>query len=370
MLPGADEFREIADIARIERQPLASVLMLTYNHEAHIAKAIEGVINQKTSFPFELIIGEDCSTDATRKIACQYQQRFPGIIRIIVSATNTGSRRNAKRIRDVARGKYVAYCEGDDSWHDAHKLQKQVTFLEANPDYGLVHSNYDALYVGKNLRIANWIHDAVLNDEDAFCEILTSKRVVITLTVCLRRSLLNEIVKEHNEIADPSWPMGDIQTWLEMARLAKVKYLPESLATHQYLPESATQSRDPERVYRFGVKMRELILHYINKYDCPPGVARQARAFNAVCLMQYAYYAGQGALMNGLLFDAKQHYRRIPLKNWLFYYGTTSRIAYHLVAPGVLLMKAIDKLRRICGIRDNLHRRPVKPYQAPKKPLR
>ena len=147
-----------------------------------------------------------------------------------------------------------------------------------------------------------------MNDEDAFCEILTNKRTILTLTVCLRRALLDKIAKLHKEITDPSWPMGDLQTWLEIARLAKVKYFPDSLATHQYLPESATQSRNPERVYRFGVKMRELLLHYLNKYDCPTEVARQTRAFNAVCLMQYAYYARQNALMDELLFDARQHY--------------------------------------------------------------
>src|SRR5207302_5327473 len=93
-----------------------------------------------------------------------------------------------------------------------------------------------------------------------------------------------------------------------IARLGKVKYLSESLATYRYLPESASQSCDPRRVYRFRVKVRDLMLHYLEKYNCPAAVAREAKAFSAVCLMRDAYYARETALMKVLLEDARGHY--------------------------------------------------------------
>ena len=351
---------EIVDSNQIAPKPVVSVLMVTYNHEQYIAEAIEGVLQQETDFPFELIIGEDCSTDSTREIVRRYQKESPGVIRIIASERNTGLRENGRRVRDAARGKYVAYCDGDDLWHDPKKLQKQVQFLEENPDYVLVHTNYNAFYVERNRRISNCIGNVSLNDGNAYFEILANRRMVLTVTVCLRGDLLKKIADEHREITDPSWPLGDSQTWLEMARLGKVKYLPESLATYRYLPESASQSRNPQRVYRFHLKVRDLMLHYINKYECPLEVAREAKAFNAVCLMRQAYFANEGALMEVLLKDAKRHYVRIPLENWLYYYGTKYRVARFLVAPGLLALRVINRARRHLGRPSDLRRRQVR----------
>ena len=122
-------------------KPLVSALMVTYNHELYIAQAIEGVLQQETDFPFELVIGEDCSTDGTRKIVFNYQKKHPDIIRVITSDKNVGGRKNFFRTVKACRGKYLAFCEGDDYWHHSQKLQKQVDYMEAHPEVGLVHSD-------------------------------------------------------------------------------------------------------------------------------------------------------------------------------------------------------------------------------------
>lgn len=118
-------------------EPLVSIHMITYNHAPYIGKAIEGVLAQKTTFPIELVIGEDCSTDGTREIVFEYQGRYPDLIRLIISESNIGAMQNNARTFAACVGKYVALCEGDDYWTDPHKLQKQVTFLEANPAYAI-----------------------------------------------------------------------------------------------------------------------------------------------------------------------------------------------------------------------------------------
>lgn len=116
---------------------LVSVFMITYNHENYIEHAIEGVLMQKTSFPIELIIGEDCSTDNTRKIVREYEGRYTEIIKAQYPEKNRGMNNNFLTVLQSARGKYIALCEGDDYWTDPLKLQKQVDFLEANPEYSL-----------------------------------------------------------------------------------------------------------------------------------------------------------------------------------------------------------------------------------------
>jgi glycosyltransferase involved in cell wall biosynthesis len=112
-----------------------SVCMITYNHENYISQAIEGILMQQTTFPFELIIGEDCSSDDTRKICIDYKKRYPDRIRLLLPEDNLGVFRNFVETMNTAKGKYIALCEGDDYWTDLYKLQKQVDFLDANPNF-------------------------------------------------------------------------------------------------------------------------------------------------------------------------------------------------------------------------------------------
>ena len=117
-----------------------SVAMTTYNHQKYIAQAIEGVLMQKTNFPFELIIGDDCSTDKTLEICLNYQNIHPTIIQIIQSKQNQGLRKNNIEVWTKCKGKYIAYCEGDDFWTNPNKLQKQVDFLDSHNDFiGVFH---------------------------------------------------------------------------------------------------------------------------------------------------------------------------------------------------------------------------------------
>lgn len=123
-----------------KKSPLVSIAMLTYNHQQYIRKAIDSVLMQEVRFDYEIVVGEDCSTDCTREIiktyAHQYSQRF----KLILHDKNVGMDENSASVRRECTGKYIAILEGDDFWTDTQKLQKQVDFLEANPDYiGICH---------------------------------------------------------------------------------------------------------------------------------------------------------------------------------------------------------------------------------------
>ena len=141
--------QEISDPAVLSKNPLVSVNMITYNHEPYIAQAIEGVLIQKTDFPIELVIGEDCSTDRTRKIVLDYQKKYPEMIRVITAKENVGMQKNGLRTSKACRGKYIAFCEGDDYWTDPNKLQKQVDFLESHPECVICFHNVNIIYDSK-----------------------------------------------------------------------------------------------------------------------------------------------------------------------------------------------------------------------------
>ena len=117
--------------------PKVSVRMLTYNHERFIAQAIESVLMQETDFRVELIIGEDCSTDGTRRFVEEYARKFPNVIRAIFHERNVGVANNSDALGNACRGQYTAFLEGDDYWVDPQKLQKQVQLMEANPHYSM-----------------------------------------------------------------------------------------------------------------------------------------------------------------------------------------------------------------------------------------
>ncbi|HXP69060.1 MAG TPA: glycosyltransferase [Candidatus Dormibacteraeota bacterium] len=111
-----------------------SVAMITYNHERFIRQAIESVLAQKVNFDFEIVIGEDCSTDSTRAIVAELQQQYPELIVALMRPHNLGAMRNLQETLAACKGQYIAFLEGDDYWTAQHKLQKQVDFLDARPD--------------------------------------------------------------------------------------------------------------------------------------------------------------------------------------------------------------------------------------------
>jgi glycosyltransferase involved in cell wall biosynthesis len=132
----------ISSIPLSKRELMVSVCIQTYNHEKYIAQCLENVLNQKANFLWEIILGEDESSDSTREICIDYSRRFPDKIKLFLHSRsnviyvngNATGRNNLIQNLTNAKGKYIALCEGDDYWTDQYKLQKQVDFLEANPD--------------------------------------------------------------------------------------------------------------------------------------------------------------------------------------------------------------------------------------------
>ncbi len=119
-------------------QPLVSVLCITFNHEKYVEDALLGFLSQYTSFPFEILIHDDASTDSTASIIVNYQKRYPRIIKSIIQTENKyskGVKIFSTYLWPLATGKYFSTCEGDDYWVDDRKLEKQVNFLELNNKY-------------------------------------------------------------------------------------------------------------------------------------------------------------------------------------------------------------------------------------------
>lgn len=114
---------------------VVSVIMLTYNHERYVRQALDSVLMQNVDFGYEILVGDDASTDGTIEILREYEAKNPGRVNVFLSEENQGTTKNAYRLFLQARGKYLASCEGDDYWTDPNKLQTQVDFMEKHLEY-------------------------------------------------------------------------------------------------------------------------------------------------------------------------------------------------------------------------------------------
>ena len=125
--------------------PLLSVCLITYNHVNYIKQAIEGVLMQKVDFSWDFIIADDFSSDGTREIILDYYTKHPDFIKPLLQDKKKGAAKNWMDLISTPRAKYIAYLEGDDYWTDPLKLQKQVDFLEQEPEYVLCFHKVGAL---------------------------------------------------------------------------------------------------------------------------------------------------------------------------------------------------------------------------------
>lgn len=128
-------------------KPLVSVVVTTYNHQEYITDCLDSILMQQTTFPYEIILGEDESTDGTREICIEYANKYPDKINLFLRSRkdviyingNPTGRYNFIESLNSCSGKYIALCEGDDYWTNPFKLQKQVDFLEGNCEYVMTY---------------------------------------------------------------------------------------------------------------------------------------------------------------------------------------------------------------------------------------
>lgn len=313
-------------------EPLVSVDMITYNHAPHIARAIEGVVKQKTNFPFKLVIGEDCSTDGTREIVFEYKKKYPDIIHVIASDHNLGASVNSRQVAQACTGKYIAFCEGDDFWHNETKLQKQVDHLECHPECGLVYSGFDVFHPHLNKTIKNFIQYKgwVMPEKPTLADFVEDKgilgRGIATCTVVLRRSLYNEV-----KTADPylhlsgHFLMGDTQLWAEISTMAQLHYLPESLATYVISKESATRSTNPKKLLKFGMSQAEMMLYLCTKYNLPQHLRKAHERWLYDASLRLAFYKRDLELANEVRLKAKT----FSYEQWIRYFAVKYSIIHY-----------------------------------------
>lgn len=238
---------------------IVSIQCLVYNHEPYLRQCLDGFVMQKTNFEFEAIVHDDVSTDGSAKIIAEYAEKYPDIIKPIYETENQYSKRDGsleRIINEACRGKYIALCEGDDYWTDPLKLQKQVDFLEANLDVGLVYTMAN-IYNEENARIENYNYGM-----PAYCfDDLVRANCIPTLTVCYRRSLLERYNREVK--VDSTWAMGDYPLWLFISMKTKIHFFDEVTSVYRFIPNSASHHSDINKQLAFYKSSSDICSYFI-----------------------------------------------------------------------------------------------------------
>lgn len=219
-----------------DKELKVSICCLTYNHVGYLENALDGFLMQECDFDFEIIIHDDASTDGTAKVLKKYQEKYPDKIKPIYQTENQwskGVRPSPTYVWPRTKGKYIAICEGDDFWTDPNKLQKQVDFLDVNPDFGLVHTDRSNYYQNSKVTVRSNKTRLYPDPPSGYIfDDLLVVNFISTLTVMVRRDLLLASANKMLDIIDSNLFI-DYTVWLEVSRNTKIKYLDDITATYR-----------------------------------------------------------------------------------------------------------------------------------------
>jgi glycosyltransferase involved in cell wall biosynthesis len=220
-------------------------------------------LKQQTTFPFEIIIHDDASTDETAEIVREYAGKYPDLIFPIYQTENQYSKKKGITVPFVyprTHGKYIAICEGDDYWTDEHKLQRQVDFLEANAEYGLVCTKAKT-FVQKDKKFTTTIGNSKVKFEDILVD-----NPIITLTTLFRKDLLNQYLNEIDPVTK-NWKMGDYPMWIYFAHESKIKFDNNITGVRRVLESSASNFKELSGKIAFLESGYDVSIFFLNKYS-------------------------------------------------------------------------------------------------------
>ena len=256
--------------------PVVSVFCITYNHVNFIRDAIEGFLMQETTFPVEIFIHDDASTDGTAEIVKEYAEKYPNLFWTVLQTENQWSKGNKKILTDYLqkqRGEYIALCEGDDYWIAKEKLQKQVSFFDDNQNFALIFCNVRVKYYDQKIPHLGYSNEILpdlyyqpikIPDEVSTIDTLACGNFIHTPGVLFKNWIKTEYEIPYDFLC--KCPTGDWALHMVTARFGEIKYFSDVMATYRVHPGGVFSSLDS--IAR--IKTEILISYYASiywKYD-------------------------------------------------------------------------------------------------------
>ena len=244
--------------------PVVSIQCITFNQEAYIAQALDSFLMQETTFPFQVVVHDDASTDNTANIIREYEAKYPLIIKPIYETENQFSKHDgslSRIINPCLKGEFVAFCEGDDYWIEPSKLQKQVDFLKSNSDYSMCFHRARLKYEKDGLTCRLKCDD-IENREYAPKEML-ERWIVPTASIVMRRKCLDYAIKGSKRMLS-----GDIFIVLRCGALGKIRGMSDCMSVYRVQENGVTYNQS---------SMNKRTMLYPQHFECIldnfPGIA-------------------------------------------------------------------------------------------------
>jgi glycosyltransferase involved in cell wall biosynthesis len=240
-----------------------SVSVVTYQQVAYVRQAVESVLRQQTRFPFEVIVGDDASTDGTREILEDIRAGSPDQVKLLLAESNYGDYglSNVMATIDAARGEYIAFLDGDDYWTAPHKLQKQVEFMDGHPEcaicaHRVAHLSADG---DRSLSVRPGVGDSLYNVDQLLDVNFTPKSATV-----VRRSAVETLPQwcRTTDVASAAWLFNVL-----MARRGKVGFIDEVMAVHRIHSDSVTFLYGTERMLADKLAAFEMLRPYLPQQE-------------------------------------------------------------------------------------------------------
>lgn len=225
-----------------EIKPLVSVCCLVYNHEPYLRDCFEGFVKQQTTFPFEILVHDDASTDHSADIIREYTAKYPHLFKPIYQTENQYSK--GVRITNQyqyprAQGKYIALCEGDDYWTDPHKLQMQVDWLEEHPEYSMT---FHAAILKQENRSLSFAEAGFVQDKDYTADDVMANWIVPTASIIFRKQVLNCPINGESRLI-----AGDIAIVMKSLAVGKIRGFSNKMSVYRISQKGISSYRHQQK---------------------------------------------------------------------------------------------------------------------------
>lgn len=242
-----------------------SVHLLTFNNENHIDSTLQSILKQKVDFDFEIVVGDDCSTDNTFNIIKSHSLNHPNLFNIKQNASQLGLLANFKATLDRCKGNYVFDLAGDDMLKHDHSLQRLVNAFRDGGDLGFVDSGYDTFYEKEN-RTKHFSNRKLLNSSKARYKVQLILGKFTPIGICFNRKLLYQFV-DFNTYLKMKLKVDDYPIMVDMASNTNFATIKESLHVYRVHDRSFSHQKRFERHYSQKNHIRELFNYFSEKYN-------------------------------------------------------------------------------------------------------
>jgi glycosyltransferase involved in cell wall biosynthesis len=313
---------------------------------------------QQTQFQFEIVIGDDASTDGTREICNSYKNSFPELITLNLAEVNQGILKNNISTLKMCRGKYIAMLEGDDYWTNPLKLQNQTEYLERHDEVSLVHTNWDDFVqetktIFKNTRpVTPCKSEYEENPIQRINNFMVNDYYGTRLSSFFFRKedLVNAIAKDSDLFLNPEYPSNDIQIVVELLNLGRFHCINESMVCYRILNESKSISTDIQNQTQYALGCLKVRLYLIKKYNLPDVTFLNCFNNTLSGLLSYSFSSQNLKVTNDIQTLILKYNFKLSMRKRILLLGSKNKIMKFLIIPIIITFRRINFIKKVIGL--------------------